>query len=582
MKNAAYWQRRYKAIEELTASAGEVAFRDIERMFTSAQRDLENQIAGWYTRFAANNDLNLAEGKRLLNSGQLAEFRWDVNQYIDYARNNTVSERFSRQLENASARFHISRLEALKLQTQNTLERLFGNQLDAVDSLLKRQYLDNYYHSIFEVQKGFNVGWDIAAIPESQLHAVMNKPWTLDGRTFSDRIWSDKVKLVNEVHTQLTQGLITGRPPNEMIADIVKTLNTSKHNAARLIMTESAAFAAQAHEVAYRELGVESVQVLATLDSKTSEICRTMDGEIVRMADYRAGITVPPFHPWCRSTTIPYFDDDYGERAARDEESKTHYVPSDMKYPDWKANYVDKTIQPLAASTPTSWQFSDHSGKYSKQEAIDHLKAEYGIDFSDSKKYPVNEGVLSDMVGWMDSFTANYTDFAQLNPVQIPKIDIMPPSKIGKYTNGHYMYARNSPNAVEIALNGASHSNTLIMDAQIQRSVTSSWSVANKGRTGTFVHEYGHHVSNSMRWITQDMNWQQNFLDSVISEFKTANPNISINGFKDLGSHVSRYATTSYCELFAEAFAEYFGGENPREFTLTFGRNLEAVLKGVK
>ena len=42
---------------------------------------------------------------------------------------------------------------------------------------------------------------------------------------------------------------------------------------------------------------------------------------------------------WCRSTTAPYFEDDFGEigeRAARDEDGKTYYVPADTTFEQWK------------------------------------------------------------------------------------------------------------------------------------------------------------------------------------------------------------------------------------------------------
>ena len=57
-------------------------------------------------------------------------------------------------------------------------------------------------------------------------------------------------------------------------------------------------------------------------------------------------MTVPPFHPNCRSVTAPYFDDEFelGTRAARDSETgKTVSVPEDMTYPEWKKVFVDKT-----------------------------------------------------------------------------------------------------------------------------------------------------------------------------------------------------------------------------------------------
>ncbi|MCD7827445.1 MAG: phage head morphogenesis protein, partial [Clostridiales bacterium] len=61
------------------------------------------------------------------------------------------------------------------------------------------------------------------------------------------------------------------------------------------------------------------------------------------MKAYQAGVTAPPFHVWCRSTTAPYFDEqfDIGERAARDENGNTVEVPADMTYEEWKQKFVD-------------------------------------------------------------------------------------------------------------------------------------------------------------------------------------------------------------------------------------------------
>ena len=60
----------------------------------------------------------------------------------------------------------------------------------------------------------------------------------------------------------------------------------------------------------------------------------------------KAGETAPPFHPGCRCTTAPYFEDmkDIGERWMRDPETgKGGYVPADMTFNEWKAEYVDKS-----------------------------------------------------------------------------------------------------------------------------------------------------------------------------------------------------------------------------------------------
>nr|MCR5777276.1 hypothetical protein [Lachnospiraceae bacterium] len=87
-----------------------------------------------------------------------------------------------------------------------------------------------------------------------------------------------------------------------------------------------------------------------TLDSHTSDICQEMDGKHFKMSEWEVGTTAPPFHVYCRSTTVPYFDDNIGERAARGEDGKTYYVPSDMTYKEWEKSFVkgDKTnVKPV-------------------------------------------------------------------------------------------------------------------------------------------------------------------------------------------------------------------------------------------
>ena len=68
-----------------------------------------------------------------------------------------------------------------------------------------------------------------------------------------------------------------------------------------------------------------------------------MDGKVFERKDYQIGVTAPPMHPHCRSTTVPYFDDTLTQkeqRAARGEDGKTHYVPADMTYKQWYEKYV--------------------------------------------------------------------------------------------------------------------------------------------------------------------------------------------------------------------------------------------------
>ncbi|MEA4831580.1 MAG: minor capsid protein [Oscillospiraceae bacterium] len=341
MKNSAYWKMRFEQLEAASNKNAVESFATIEEQYMAAQKAIEQQISTWYTRFAKNNNISMAEARQLLTTKELAEFRWDVKDYIKYGEQNALDTAWMQQLENASARFHVSRLEALKLQTQQTVEKLFGGQTDAIDHLLKKNYLDTYYHTAYEIQKGFSVGWDIASIDDSALEKLISKLWATDKRNFSERIWSNKTSLINEVHTQLSQTIMLGKSPDDAIKTIAKKMGVSKNQAGRLVMTESAYFNSQSQKDAFNELDVEHFEIVATLDSHTSEICQQMDGQVFPMKDYEPGVTAPPFHPWCRSTTAPYFDDNFTERAAKDADGKTYYVDSKLKYPEWKKTFKE-------------------------------------------------------------------------------------------------------------------------------------------------------------------------------------------------------------------------------------------------
>ena len=336
---------RFVQLEEAQNQKGAAAYHEIEEQYRIAQQELEGNIRAWYQRFANNNGISMAEARKMLFGADLKELKWDIQEYIKRGKENAINQKWMKELENASARFHISRLEALKLQTQQSLELMFGNQLDCMDSTMKRIYLDGYYHTAYELQKGFHIGFDVAGIDPSQVEKVICKPWAVDGKNFSERIWGNKEKLIAEVHKNLTQNILLGQDPQKAIDAIAKKMKTSKYNAGRLVMTEEAYFSSVAQKDCFQELDVEQYKIVATLDSHTSAICQEMDGKVFPMKDFESGVTAPPFHVYCRSTIVPYFEENFGqigERAARDEDGKIYYVPADMKYEDWQKSFVEK------------------------------------------------------------------------------------------------------------------------------------------------------------------------------------------------------------------------------------------------
>lgn len=376
MTNAEYWKQRFTQLEAAQNRKGAGAYLEIEKQYKAAQNELEAQIARWYQRFADSNGISLAQAKQWLKGQDLAEFKWDVKEYIKYGKENAINGAWMQELENASSKFHISRLEALQIQTQNSLETMFAQQMGTMKKALSDVYASGYYHTAYTVQQGFGLGWDIAGLDQAQIEKVLSKPWAVDGYNFSTRIWNSKTKLIGEVHNELSKNLLTGADPQKAIDSLAKKMGTSKSNAGRLVMTEQAYFSSAAQKDCFNDLDVEEYEIVATLDSHTSDICRSLDGKVFKMSDYKPGVTAPPFHVYCRSTTAPRFKDNFdaGERAARGADGKTYYVPDDVTYSEWKKAFVDGDKSGFAEVQKSHFSRTEKRGTIKPKEQSEAAK----------------------------------------------------------------------------------------------------------------------------------------------------------------------------------------------------------------
>ena len=373
MKKSSYWQDRFIKEEQRRNKDARAYIKTIEKQYDQALSNIEKDINNWYMRIAKNNNISLLEAKKLLSKKELAEFKWGINEYIKAGETNSISPIWVKELENASARVHISRLEALKIQIQNQVETLYGTRDKEMQDYLIRTYGDIYYHAVYEIQKGISLGSSVYSLDTNKVNQIIHKPWAVDGKNFSERIWEDKNKLVNTLHNKLTQSFIRGSSPYQIVSDIAKEFNVRKSVAGRLVMTESAAYAAKAQENCYKDLGIDQYEIVATLDTHTSPICQEMDGKVFNIKEYEVGVTANPFHPNCRTVTAPYFaDDTKSMRAMRNKEGKIEYVPADMKYKEWYSKYV--------VERPVNIQlFGENEVKGSfKENTITILEKEFG------------------------------------------------------------------------------------------------------------------------------------------------------------------------------------------------------------
>ncbi len=112
--------------------------------------------------------------------------------------------------------------------------------------------------------------------------------------------------------TGYTDGILTGQG-ERAVATLVRTAATHASTVAR--------------QESFKAIGVDKYRFVATLDSKTSIQCAANDGKVFDLDGPEA---LPPLHPNCRSTTVPYFGDPIGNRASIDGP-----VPADQTFRQW-------------------------------------------------------------------------------------------------------------------------------------------------------------------------------------------------------------------------------------------------------
>lgn len=396
-KSVEYWRKRFELLEERLYS--QYAYNNskkIKKIFNNSLSNINREIAVWLLRFAKNNNITYAEATRLIGTRELEELGWSVEEYVEKGIDNRYTQLWEGQLENASAKFHISRLEALKLQVINICENMFNELGGVIEQALQNTYTEGYYGTAYELSKGLNIGVNVAKINENLLNKIIHKPWSDDGIEFSERIWGKyRPTLVNRLHKDLTDCVIRGINPQALAIDYAKEFKVSENAATNLLMTEYSQFAALSNTDCLNDLGVEEYEIIETLDGNTCGKCQEMDKKHFKMNQCEIGINAPPFHNRCRGTKCPYFDDEFTtniKRAARDPETGETVYIDDMSYKEWKEKFVKEEGQ-------QAWDLYEKGAKnkgadkeqYKKYKAVLGKNAPKSLEEFQKLKYNDNE-----------------------------------------------------------------------------------------------------------------------------------------------------------------------------------------------
>lgn len=342
--NNSYWEKRKaQRMWEYMQSAENTA-AEIAKVYYHSSQYINHQLSNIFNRYAAKHKLTKYEAKKLLNSLEDPTSYSEMLVKLKTGVNTDEKSELIKMLETPAYRVRIRRLEELQNEIDVMVKSIYAQEKDFSTLNYINTSYDAYYKSIYDIQNftGYAFGFDQLNI--TNVDQVLNSRWS--GLNYSDRIWNNTQALANGLKEQLLIGMLTGKTESEMAKELANKFSTSAFNARRLIRTESNYIAEELEAQSYEECGAKKYIFLATLDLKTSEVCREHDLKKYLLKERKVGVNCPPMHVWCRSTTIIELDQttlDGLKRRARDPDTgKSYLLDNNLSYKDWLKEQEDK------------------------------------------------------------------------------------------------------------------------------------------------------------------------------------------------------------------------------------------------
>lgn len=234
------------------------------------------------------------------------------------------------------------------------IDRLTTEIFDKVEAQLDAALLALGAHEVDRQAQIFNsalpVGVDLSPLqpPGAELLAAIVNDLPMVGSTLSQAISDLAASQLRAIRGIIQQGLIEGQTIAQMVREVIGTkaqsyedgvLAVTRRNAEALVITSVAHVTNQAREAFYRANTdvIASETFTATLDSRTTPLCRSLDGRVYPVGEG----PIPPLHFRCRSVRRPNLkswrqlgfnmaDLPPGSRASMDGQ-----VPGDLTYDQW-------------------------------------------------------------------------------------------------------------------------------------------------------------------------------------------------------------------------------------------------------
>lgn len=309
-----YWERRHtnRTLKNVYAMEknSKKMIKAINQVYENTAKSINKEIDNIYRNYVKSNDVGEDLAKEYLTNAEKHRYIKMLEKEIKSTTNPTYKKELIAKYNAGSAIYRMSRLENLKQSIQVKIQKTSAIEEELQRIHYKKVIKDGIKKpSIFKLKKKKSDAFN--TVNKHVVNETLKTKWEYGD--FSENIWKNNKKLIEVMDNVLKPGFLRGKSTAVLARKVNQIMGAGQFNATRLVRTESTRYFNLASLESFKEMGVKEYQILAVLDSRTSKICHKQDKRTYKIEEAKAGITLPPFHPFCRSTIIPVIDDNNAE-----------------------------------------------------------------------------------------------------------------------------------------------------------------------------------------------------------------------------------------------------------------------------
>lgn len=261
----------------------------------------------------------------------------EKKEQLDNSLNYTVGL-FSKYQVNENGGLKLSQAEKkkVKMETNDFLTtmgvNLAKNEENVITKILEDVSINSFIKTNFLLDIGLSFDLPLGNLSKDEIAKVINK--SLDGKTFSTRIWDTQSNLISQINKELNDVIFKGKDISKTSKVIRDRFSVNTFNAKRLCQNETKNIQVRIQDQIYKDSQVvKKVMWSSTLDKYTRDEHRELDSKSWGIDENHP---TPEEFVMCRCSLIPIVDGWQPSKRYLQEDGETIDYKS---YDDW---YKDK------------------------------------------------------------------------------------------------------------------------------------------------------------------------------------------------------------------------------------------------